>query len=71
MDELDRLVTRALPPDGVYVTCHYQERGSLWIATLYLKGDRKTTGVVKGAYEDRKALGEALQKAYQQALSVD
>ena len=70
MDELDRLVTRALPPEGVYVTCRYQERGSLWIATLYLKGDRKTTGVVQGAYEDRRALGEAFLKAYQQALSA-
>ncbi len=70
MDELDRLVTRAFPPDGVYVTCHYQERGSLWIATLHLKDGRKTTGVVKGAYEDRKALGEALQKAYHQALAA-
>lgn len=70
MDELDRLVTRALPPDGVYVTCHYQERGSLWIATLYLKGDRKVVGIANGAYQDRKALGEALQKAHAQALAA-
>ncbi|MSQ41086.1 MAG: hypothetical protein EXR55_05400 [Dehalococcoidia bacterium] len=60
-------MTRALPPGTVSVAHHYQERGNLWITTLYIAGDRKVEAVVKGAYEDRRALGEALQGAYRQA----
>ncbi|GEM_PF-4704012 len=67
MDELDHLMTRAFPPGAVSVSHHYQERGNLWITTLYLAGDRKVEAVAKGAYEDRRALGEALLRVYRQA----
>ncbi len=67
MDGLDRLMTKDLPPGAVYIAHHSQERGSLWITTLHLTGDRKVQAVVKGAYDDLRALGEALQKAYRQA----